>query len=480
MLSPILSKAGIGLAALMVFGGIEALPSLVGGDTGPSRNASAMTTQDPIVHRAQHETFSSGSILSSAKLNDSASRRPSLLDQVLSGAGCDYSAGAADRAVIGDHITVRVFEHAENNGERFERRDLSGTFTVGFTGEFAVPGIGRMTASGKPLTCLEGSIVSAFESEMNISTTVTASFAERPPVLIKGEVISPGSYDHTPELTVGTLLGKSGVGGSVADAALRRTLDARRDELRALRAGLVLRHKRLSAQRAGEETFSLLDRAAEAVNREIGADRIDSEIAVLRAASNEQAMRSARDAALRSNLESALKLALSRRNLVSERYAELSRKRDALEFDAAKECRGRCSPNRQFAELRLDSLNDRVADMDLILQDAETRVIEARHALERHDRNIKLERAEANSVLALSIVDSLVERNTIEAQIASVEDQLSTLGGTIDRFVTVHRQNGEEIQIFEAFDTMRLLPGDVVTVGTPDDARVVFAERASQ
>jgi protein involved in polysaccharide export with SLBB domain len=477
MLSTMLSKAGMGFAALMVFGGIETLPSLVGVEGETSLATGNVATADPIVHRARHETDPSDSMVSLVTLKDTEPKSPSLLDRLLSGISCESGSDAADRTVVGDQLTMRVFEHSDSDFGRFERRDLSGTFAVSSTGEIAVPGIGRVNALGKPLTCLENAVIAALSSEMNLSTTVTASFAKRPPVLVKGEVIAPGSYEYTPGLTVDALLAKSGDGSSSSDAALRRSLDARREELRTLRAGLLLRHRRLTAQRASEETFTLLDGTAEVVSRQIEDDRINSEVAVLEASSSERELRVARDTARRTELESTLELATSRRQIVAARYEDLKRKRDALDHQVAKECRGRCSSSRQFAELRLDSLNDRVADLDMVLQDAETRVIEARHAINRHDRTIELERAESNKALALEIVETLVRRNAIDAELASVEGQLRALGSLADRVVTVNRQNGKDIRILEADETMRLLPGDIVTVGTFDDAALASAER---
>ena len=477
MLSTMLSKAGIGLAALMVFGGIETLPSLFGVEGATSLATGRVAPEDPTVHQARHETESSDNMVSLAMFKDTEPKSPSLLDRILSGIGCESGSDAADRTVVGDQLTLRVFEHSESDFGRFERRDLSGTFAVSSTGEIAVPGIGRVKAFGTPLTCLENAVSAALSSEMNLSTTVTASFAKRPPVLVKGEVIAPGSYEYVPGLTVDTLLAKSGYGSSSSDAALRRSLDARRDELRTLRAGLLLRHKRLSAQRATEETFTMTDGTAAVVNRQIEEDRINSEVAVLEAASSERAIRDARDTARRAELQSALHLALSRRQMVAARHEDLKRKRDALDLEVAKECRGRCSSSRQFAQLRLDSLNDRVADLDLVLQDAETRVIEARHALNRHDRTIELERAESSKTLALDIVETLVKRNAIDAELASVEGQLRALGDLVGRVVTVKRQNGKDIRILESDETMRLLPGDIVTVGAVDDAALASAER---
>ncbi|MFP7671912.1 polysaccharide biosynthesis/export family protein [Marivita sp. S0852] len=477
MLSTMLSKAGIGLAALMVFGGIETLPSLVG-DNRDTSLATAMTVAtDSMVHRARHETDMPDSMVSYVMLKETEPQSRGLLDRILSGNSCDSGSDVADRAVVGDHLTLRVFEHSESNFGRFERRDLSGTFAVGSTGEVAIPGIGRVPAQGKPLTCLETAVRDALSSQMKLSTTVTASFAKRPPVLVKGEVISPGSYEYDPGLTVDRLLAKSGDGSSSSHAALRRSLEARREELRTLRSGLLLRQKRLSAQRAPEETFPLFDGTVDVAIRQIEDDRIRSEVAVLEAAASEREIREARDSARRAELEATLELANSRRSMVAARYEDLKLKRDALEREVSSECRGRCNSNRHFAELRLESMNDQVADFALVLQDAETRVIEARHAVNRHDRTIQLERAESSKALALDIVETHVRQSAIDAELASVEQQLRALGALANRVVTVNRQNGDDIRLVEPNETTRLLPGDIVTVGTAGDTPLVSAER---
>ena len=201
MLSATLSKAGVGLAVLLVFGGIERLPSYIGGFTE--------TTQSELQGR-----FTFINKLVDHPVTEAA---PLLTARNLSGDFCAYGAIEADLVMPGDSITMRVFEDAATGVGRFERRDLSGTLAVGPGGEIAVPGIGRLMAAGRPLTCLEELVIVAFDTEMNFAATVTASFVARPPVLIQGTVNAPGSYDYSVGLTVGTLLVKAGAGGGMID-----------------------------------------------------------------------------------------------------------------------------------------------------------------------------------------------------------------------------------------------------------------------
>ena len=471
MLTATLSKAGLGLVALVAVGGIENLPALATRipDTTPLLHLAATDHTTPVLASRTKPDFTVAAARSSEKL-------PNVSEALFTKKSCDHSTSETDLVVSGDRLTLRVFAQAANSTERFERRDLSGTFTVDAAGEIAVPGIGRLPIAGQGPACLEGPVRTALAAEMDISATVTASFETRPPVLIQGTVISPGSYEFTPNLSVRALLAKAGADGGTADTALYRTLEARSRELRTLRAGLMLRHARLTAQRAGAQDLSLPSDRVKSLHTQLGRDRVHGETAVLQAALAETALRKARDVAIRADLENTLEIAKTRRNSVRARYALLSRQRDQLETDISEDCRGRCGTSRRYDELRFDTLNGRLGDLDLTVEDAESRVSEARHALDRHDRDVAFSYAQADSKLALSVAETLAERNALDAEIVSVDAQIMDLGGTADSTIRVERRRGSQIQTLEVHKDFRLLPGDLVIVEPPDDTILVSAE----
>ena len=125
--------------------------------------------------------------------------------------------------------------------------------------------------------------------------------------------------------------------------------------------------------------------------------------------------------------------------------------------------------------MRFDTLNGRLGDLDLTVEDAESRVSEARHALDRHDRDVAFSYAQADSKLALSVAETLAERNALDAEIVSVEAQIMDLG-TADSTIRVERRRGSQIQTLEVHKDFRLLPGDLVIVEPPDDTILVSAE----
>lgn len=477
MFSATLSKSGLGLFALLAFGGIENLPVLVGSGQG-AQNSIMMTSVQPAGRAPTDPGFGSDQGREGGPTN------ASLRGLVHFGglpSGCGDGADASDQVVPGDQIGLRVFENALNGADRFERRDLSGVFTVDSRGDIAVPGIGRVTVSDQPLACLEAPVAALYDAEMSIPAAVTASFVQRPPVLIKGAVIAPGSYDFSPGLTVDALVAKAGAGGGTADLALRRTLAARRDELHALRAELVVRHARMSAQRARVERLVLPAGLGSDLVQLLGIDRIEGEEAVLNAALAAMDKRAARDAGTREDLESSLALAVSRRELVRARYDSLIARRDALERVVASECIGRCGPARKQEEVRLEDLNDRVADMELTLQAAETQVVTARQAVDRHERDVALEAAEADNALAHQIAQTLTERNELEAQIVSIEAQLSDLRGATQQAITVERLSRDgNVSTIAGSGTMRLLPGDIVTLGDLDAPTFTLADGSNK
>lgn len=479
MLGAMMSKAGIGLAALLALGGIERLPSFAG-RMPELLDWQAFYDQTRPLALPVQPALTLASRQAGPGLADAHPLRPVLRGEMVPGDACDRDVSQADWVVPGDAITLRVFVAAASGSERFERRDLSGTFAVDLGGQIALPGIGRLPAAERPLACLETPVVTALESEMGIIATVTATFASRPAVLIRGSVIAPGSYDYTPNLTVAALLAKAGAGGSSADSIRRRALDARGQELRSLHADLLLKSARLSAQRRGAQALDLSQARRDVLRNTLGPDRIDSETAVLIAAQQERALRRARDASTRADLEAVLDMALQRQNLVRHRFDALSHQRDALERELAKACRGRCGPVRRYDELRLDSLSNRLSDLDLTLQDAQTRVTQARHAIVSHDRSVALSLAEAENTQARAIAETLGQLNALEAQIAAVESQILDLGGSAGRIVRVERQRGGDIVTFDLQDNDPLLPGDIVTVTRADEAQLAAAKGRNQ
>ncbi|MFG6665238.1 polysaccharide biosynthesis/export family protein [Sulfitobacter sp. 916] len=475
MLTATLSKAGLGLVAFVAVGGLENLPALaswIPAQTSATTSIAHIFATDPTTPR--HTNHPSPSFIDVTAR--SFEKPAGVIDRLLPKKTCNRAASEADLVVAGDRITLRVFAQAANNAERFERRDLSGTFTVDAAGQIAVPGIGRLPIAGQGLACLEAPVIAALKAEMDISATVTASFDARPPILVQGSVISPGSYEFTPNLSVGALLAKAGAGGGTADTALYRALNARRHELKTLRADLILRQARMTAQRAGAPDLSLPPDLGTSLRAQLGADRLNGETAVLQAALDEAALRKARDAAIRADLESTLETAKVRRNLVRSRYEQLSQRRDQLEINIGADCRGRCGTSRRYDELRLDNLNGRLGDLDLTVEDAESRVTEVRHALERHDRDVAFSYAQADSKLALSVAETLADRNALEAEIGSVEAQIMDLGGTTDHSIRVERGHGAQMQTLRVHKNFLLLPGDLVIIGPPDDAILASAQ----
>jgi protein involved in polysaccharide export with SLBB domain len=479
MLRGTLSKTALGLAAVAALGGLEYLPAFAtAGNKGEISEPLAVSMAALTGGVDKQFTLSNlASYPVDTTLSASALTAPALTGRFRSKDACTQNADESDLAVAGDSISIRIFENSAAGSDRFERRDLSGTFVVESGGQLAVPGIGRIEAADRSPACLEEPISTALSKAMGIDATVTAFYVSRPPLIVQGTVIAPGSYDFSPNLTVGALLAKAGAGGGTADTALRRTLSARRAELRILRAGLVLDHARLVAQQTGAKTITLPDAVAQETRDLVGAARIEGEAAVLQAATAERELRGARDAATREDLERMTKMGAARQAILRARHESLSRIRDEIHAEVGGNCRGGCSATRRYDEQRLDGFNNRVADLDIDLQDAQFSLIEAQHALERHDRAVELARAEADTAIARAVALALTERGALDAQIVSIEAQLGIIGGTPDRVASVERRRGGEIYSFAGSDTFRLLPGDLVTVGIPGEgAATVVAD----
>ena len=178
---------------------------------------------------------------------------------------CGREPRGADVAVLGDRLALRFFEESalaagaasgtEQAGETivFERLDLSGSYEVGVTGTVSLPAIGHVDVIGRDLPCIETLVTRAASARLRVNASISAAFAYRPPVLVRGTVRAPGAHAYSPGLTVERVLAQAGIMEEIGplSALQLASLQAREDELSVLAASLFLDRARIEATLEG-------------------------------------------------------------------------------------------------------------------------------------------------------------------------------------------------------------------------------------
>ncbi|MFP4239068.1 MAG: polysaccharide biosynthesis/export family protein [Rhodosalinus sp.] len=389
--------------------------------------------------------------------------------------GDDCSAGQGeDRILPGDRIELRVFERPAS-GEQvpvavFERLDFSGDLTVDGAGMIAVPAAGRLPASEATLSCLERRVEKALSSALLVEVIATASFAERPPVFVRGDVLSPGSYTHRPGLTVAEILLRAGERTAVSAFDERNlSLEARRNELDVLWAGLTLQLRMQTAQLEGRSTLDLSESQRAALEKALGADRVRGEAMTLQAAAAANVVRETRDTRLLADQETRIEDARLRLAAAEDQLATFSARRQALRSYLDGECRSRCTKGRRNLERQLETVTLRTMELELLVLDKRRQVSELEYELRGHRPEAELAEAEQREAQLERIRETLARRNEVDAQLTGVDTQLKGLSLTGEAPRVVIRRHGAQTQLIASEDTL-VRPGDIVTVSRRGEA----------
>lgn len=102
----------------------------------------------------------------------------------------------------GDKLSIQVYQEP----------DLSGSFTVDFSGEINYPLLGQIYAQGLSLDELKAFLTERLAAEYLVNPQVKVEFEESPnkSVSVLGQVIKPGNYIYTPNLSLIKLVSQVG------------------------------------------------------------------------------------------------------------------------------------------------------------------------------------------------------------------------------------------------------------------------------
>jgi len=206
------------------------------------------------------------SLLGAVALPDSGSaaadepQRPSSAKDWDSGSAKSPSAHDAYNLGPQDKVRVMVFEWRPSRDEIFAWSALNAEYTVGPSGNLALPLIGDVPAAGATTEELSKRIGQRLRDRMGLATApdTAVEVTQFRPFYVAGTVEKPGEYPYRPGLTVLQAVSISGGMRRVADASMLRLqrdslstrgdlelLDKERDALLARKARLEAEFKRL-------------------------------------------------------------------------------------------------------------------------------------------------------------------------------------------------------------------------------------------
>ncbi|MDX5349325.1 MAG: hypothetical protein LPJ95_01280 [Paracoccaceae bacterium] len=381
-------------------------------------------------------------------------------------------AGACDRrratdvSVIGDRVQLRFFERsamAATTGPAgtvpaseivFERLDLSGTYEIDADGSASLPAIGHVRLAGRALACIEGVVARAAFEAMGTQATVTAAFAARPPVLVRGAVRAPGSYGHSPGLTVERVLAQAGLldGRDPVSQARLIALKARRTDLERARASAALQRMRVTALLEGQRRLAD-DPLRPEVVRLMGAERLATEERLMAAGQEADERREATAREAIDDLAERIEIAGRQHDLASQQVRQ---------YNARVEEQTERLRNLQVRDLRVEDMKMRAVEAERVL-------------LEKQDLLLRLQAERRQAQLDAALSDTARERDLtaelrrIEGDIASAETELQAIaaeemlrdGEGASLLVTLTPAGGEPVAA--GWDAL-VRPGDLVTV----------------
>lgn len=386
-------------------------------------------------------------------------------------AQCHTPGTSHDTAVIGDRVQLRIFEGSQLAGTIgpdgtsssqtdivFERLDLSGTYEIGSAGTLSLPAIGHVDAAGYSLSCIEAMVARAAYDRLLTQDTVSASYAARPPILIRGAVRAPGAHGYSPGLTVERVLAQAGAVDSHDPAAQVRliSLSARRTELDRTRISLSLERMRVEAALNDRDSLPEDHPTVRAAVTLFGNERVASERSALFAEIEAEGLRQARTTAMLADLDARIKTARDQHQVAATQMDYYANRH---EHQSEMLQSGFITDSRlnDSAVRTMDAERVLLEKEDLLLRlQAERRMAEQDAELSRVDR-LKTLTAELRRIsTALDSADSEAEAVLAELNLLQAGDAALT--------VTIERPAAAGTSSFTASADTPVRPGDLVTV----------------
>lgn len=373
----------------------------------------------------------------------------------------DYPVGPSDL------LRLRVLGWDALAGAVQEWPEVTGEYVVGPDGSIAVPFAGRIESEGRSTSEIAADVVEAMRNRLALvePPDVSVEVAAWRPVIVTGDVRTPGAVDFTPGLLAAQAVGLAGGTESALgdDAYLRREVAAAQTTLVTLRSQeqrQVARQARLEAEIAGADTVTVAAPPP-------GADW-PSILAL-----EEQLLRIRRDRLARelAAIDEQDQLYVAEIESLEQKRATLTQQLD-LASQAAANAEDLASQGLVANQRLFDSARAR-ADIENQLLDVSTAILTARQNIAEADR-------ERITLQDTRIAEILEERQELDGQLAEtrarVAGQIAILqaleAGELtptapEPEVAVLRMEGGTLNRIEDAALEPLRPGDMVEVRRP-------------
>ncbi len=382
----------------------------------------------------------------------------------------DVSAQSQDAALVGtdDLLNVRVLEWDPIAGEVKLWEEVTGEYRVASDGTITVPFAGRVEGAGQSPDQIATTIISAIRERLALTTPpdVTVEIAEQRPVIVTGDVQTPGPYAFNPGMLAVEAVGLAGGTGRFLpdQAAYMRELTVVRTSLAVLQneeVRMLARQARLEAELDGRseiepeggvpedpEWTSII--ALEQQLMQVRADRLERELIALDS---------------QSELFAAEIQALEQKTVSLNRQRELASEAASNADDLVD--RG------LVAGQRLLETQNALATIDTQLLDVSTAILRARQDLASAER----ERIGLQDTRRAEILEEL---QVVDASLQDTRDQIGGAQATIQALqtgqpveirveptITILRRGSTGLERIEDAAMLPLRPGDMVEVRQP-------------
>ena len=390
---------------------------------------------------------------------------------------CQKANASTGATVIGDKIQFRFFAKVgvpklESDGSAtalldqvaFERLDLSGVYDVAEDGTIALPLIGRLNLVGQTLACAEALVASEVAAQDTSVSAVTAAFSARLPVTISGAVSAPGSYAHTPSMTVNRLLNLAGarfIEGPITPQEFE-SLVAQRDEILHRQILGTLELGRLTANLAGKDSIDIGSGFGGKIPASVVSSLIDAEGLALRLDMSVSQMTDKRNAVAITGLNQKLEDTSNQLVLTETQIATLKSRHDEM---TTFKTRGLIQGSQ--LDLVLSNLMELLRiKMQLVTEQSN---LSSQIKLAEEDARLTIEQRQQDLSRRASIVSG--EIGLFDLQIAAIETRLARHGVgseganlALPLVVSVQRNMVGGPTRFEAALDTPILPGDMLSV----------------
>lgn len=375
------------------------------------------------------------------------------------------TSGTSYKLAPGDRVTVTVFGQGE----------LSGDFVIDGDGEILLPVVGPVVIGELSAAEAQQAVFDRLSDGVLAKPTVSLRVSEYRPIMVVGDVKSPGSYAFRFGLSVKAAMAIAGGEGQPADQRMSRMSDYLQTDERVRllddrRSMLAVRKARLEAQRADAPSFH----QPKLVGIGLKEDKVETIYASEGFTFNELTQAHERQIAVlnaqRPRLEEQLKAVTDQ--LASERQ-RLKLGRDQSEELSQYMKRGnlrRTVYNDQLREeARLEAdVSRSVAEIARIQREIGEIDIRSLEIQNTYKRQVTAELAETVQQLREAEVSYDAAREMLDLRVVDRTDGYP--GKSRHYKVTIIRTDGRSTRTFRASEDTLLNPGDVLEVkNAPDD-----------